>query len=85
MPIEQLRILPPLAIARLGSSPVPLDAFDLVVDPAHPLGYRRIIPRESFEIAVDGSLRKKPLPTSIIFKEADGVGSMGALGYYECN
>lgn len=74
MPIVQLRILPPLAIARLGSSPTPLDAFYLAVDPEHPLEHRRIVPSESFEVARDGSLHKKPLPTSIRFKEKDPDG-----------
>ena len=38
MSILEIRILPPLAIARLGSSSEPLENYDLVVE--DPLGHR---------------------------------------------
>ena len=46
----KLRLLPPLAIARLGSSDVPLDNYTLSDDPDHPLGYRTITPEPSLTI-----------------------------------
>ena len=42
--IHELRILPPLAIARFGSAPTPMDNYDAVVDPERPLGYRALRP-----------------------------------------
>src|SRR5262249_40572132 len=45
MSIQDIRILPPLAIARLGSSSEPLENYDLVVE--DPLGHRRIKPAET--------------------------------------
>ena len=50
MAIVELRILPPIAIGRLGSSEVPLEAFDLEVCEDQPVGYRRIVPRETFHV-----------------------------------
>ena len=50
--ITELRILPPLAIARLGSSPTPLDAYSLKPS-EDPLGYRRICPEETLVVECD--------------------------------
>lgn len=41
--LKEIRILPPLAISRLGSSPEPVNNYDLVIPPNHPLGYRQIV------------------------------------------
>ena len=41
MTIKELRILPPLAIGRLGSAPEPLDNYELEVPEKDPLGFRR--------------------------------------------
>ena len=38
--IVELRILPPFAIARLGSSADPMDNYELVI--TDPIGHRRI-------------------------------------------
>jgi hypothetical protein len=72
MAIVELRILPPLAIGRLGSSKVPLDAFDLEVSPTRPLDYRRIVPRKSFRVDPKTGELKSHEPESIRFKEPDG-------------
>jgi len=40
--IKELRILPPLAIGRFGSSPEPLENYTVQV--ADPLGFRKIVP-----------------------------------------
>jgi hypothetical protein len=50
MTIHEIRILPPLAIGRLGSSETPLENFDLVV--TDPLGHRQI--RAAETLRVDG-------------------------------
>ena len=48
MSILELRILPPLAIARLGSSSEPLENYELVID--DPLGRRIIEPAETLRV-----------------------------------
>ncbi|MFN4142405.1 hypothetical protein [Aestuariivirga sp.] len=45
--IKALRILPPLAIGRLGSADEPLDNYTIEVDEQETLGYRRIVPAET--------------------------------------
>jgi hypothetical protein len=73
MTIRELRILPPLAIGRLGASPQPLEAFDLQVPPGRPLDFRTIVPQESFEIDPEsGAIVRAYLPERIAFKDADG-------------
>jgi hypothetical protein len=70
--IVELRILPPLAIGRLGSSEVPLEAFDLEVGADEPLGYRRIVPRPTFRVDPATGELSCDTPASIRFKEEDG-------------
>ena len=73
MTIRELRILPPLAIGRLGASPEPLEAFDLEVSADRPLDFRTIVPQESFEIDPDsGAIVRAYVPDRIAFKDADG-------------
>lgn len=72
MPILELRILPPLAIGRLGAAAEPLEAFDLETDPARPLDYRRIVPRPSFEVdQASGRIVREYVPDKIRFKDND--------------
>lgn len=74
MTIQSLRILPPLAIGRLGSASEPLDNFTTEVDPERPLDFRRIVPAET--LVVDkktGEISKRFTPTSIEFKTGDGM------------
>jgi hypothetical protein len=42
--IKEIRILPPLAIARFGSSPEPLENYSLEVNPEDPAGFRLLKP-----------------------------------------
>ena len=72
MAIVELRILPPIAIGRLGSSEVPLEAFDLEVCEDQPVGYRRIVPRATFHVDPATGELSQDTPTSIRFKETDG-------------
>ena len=69
MAILELRILPPLAIGRLGASKTPLDSFDLEVDPQRPLDYRRIVPKRSFRVDPHSGELSSHLPDSIAFKD----------------
>ncbi|MBO9732506.1 MAG: hypothetical protein J7623_27940 [Chitinophaga sp.] len=70
MKITEVRILPPFAIARLGSSPTPVAAYDLEV-PAHkPLGFRKIVPQPTFTIDPTTHELSVDTPNEIIFKDA---------------
>jgi hypothetical protein len=71
MKIIELRILPPIAIGRLGSSPTPLSAFDLEVQKQKPLDFRSIVPKKTFEIDKETGQINANTPKSIRFKDAD--------------
>ena len=72
MPIIELRILPPLAIGRLGAASEPLEAFDLVVDPERPLDYRVIVPQTTLVVDEDtGEITNAYVPSAIRFKDAN--------------
>ncbi|WP_423193158.1 hypothetical protein [Cupriavidus sp. H18C2] len=69
--ITELRLLPPLAIGRLGSAEEPLVAYDLVVSPEDPLDYRQIVPATTFEVDVNsGEIVRTYVPDSVRFKDA---------------
>jgi hypothetical protein len=73
MSILELRILPPLAIARLGSSPHPLENFRLDADRGE-LGFRRIIPTQTLYVdEKTGEIAKADVPSNIIFKDGDRI------------
>jgi hypothetical protein len=72
MKILELRILPPIAVGRLGSSETPLEAFDLEVPADKPLDYRTIVPCKSFLVNPDGTLSEYP-PTNIRFRDGNQV------------
>jgi hypothetical protein len=72
--IHELRILPPLAIARFGAAPTPMDNYDVVVDPATPLGYRELRPAETLELDVaSGEITRVFVPERLSFTEAGAV------------
>jgi hypothetical protein len=48
MKIQDILILPSLAIGRLGSAMEPLDNYEIETDPKAPLGFRRITHSETF-------------------------------------
>lgn len=71
--IRELRILPPLAIGRLGAARRPVDNYTAEVDARRPLGHRRLVPAETFEIDDDtGEIARVYVPDELTFKE-DGV------------
>ena len=72
MKITELRILPPLAIARLGSSPDPLDNYDLVIAPGAQLGPRRITPAETLVVDRASGAVTATTPAAIRFKDDQG-------------
>ncbi len=74
MSIHEIRILPPLAVARLGSSPLPLANYDVVVDPDDPLGYRRIVPAPTLVVdRASGEITGVEIPAEVRFKDDTGA------------
>jgi hypothetical protein len=69
--IEKLFFLPPMAVARLGGSEVPLVSYSWEEDPSlHGSGLTAITPRVSLEVLADGSVRPF-LPATIQFRDGD--------------
>jgi hypothetical protein len=68
--IRELRILPPLAIARFGGASTPMDNYDASVNPERPLGYRILRPAETLEVdEATGGIRRSFVPAQVRFKE----------------
>ena len=66
--IIELRILPPFAIARLGSSPNPMDNYNLIIE--DPIGTRQIQPAETLVINPEtGEVKPKHLPFEVRFRD----------------
>ena len=72
--IEALRILPPFAIARLGSG-APIDSYLIKVDDTAPLDWRTIVPTTTFVIDPStGAITGEFVPDEIEFtEEVNGV------------
>jgi hypothetical protein len=71
--ITELRILPPLAIARLGASPNPLANYHLEL-PDDPIGYRRIEPAETLIVGEEtGAILRVETPERIVFRDGDDI------------
>jgi hypothetical protein len=74
MSIHEIRILPPLAVGRLGSAPQPLANYDVLVDPDDPLGFRRIVPAPTLLVdCATGEITSIETPTEIRFKDDNGA------------
>src|SRR5215210_5795031 len=68
--IVELRILPPFAIARLGSSPDPMDNYQLVI--VDPIGTRQIQPAETLVVSREtGEIKVKRPPFEVRFRDSD--------------
>jgi len=70
MKIEALRILPPIAIGRLGSASEPLVNYEIEADPKHPLDLHRI--KGATTLVVDsatGEIVDSFIPEIVSFKE----------------
>jgi hypothetical protein len=68
--ISELRILPPLSIARLGAASTPMDNYDVIVDPQDPLGYRALRPAETFKVDTkSGEITSTFVPPRLAFTE----------------
>ena len=72
--IGELRILPPLAVGRLGASPTPVDNYRAEHDPDRPLGYRRLVPAETLRVDVaSGEIVERFVPGQLTFKDGAAV------------
>jgi hypothetical protein len=70
MSIFALRILPPLAIGRLGSAPEPVDNYTIEENPEHPLDFRTIKGAETFIVdEATGEISGSRIPESLTFKQ----------------
>ncbi|MEU8526525.1 MULTISPECIES: hypothetical protein [Streptomyces] len=71
--IDRIWLQPPLAIARLGSSPVPCDNYRYGPSDLTPRGTGKttVEPVESLDLAADGTLTTR-MPQKVRFKDADG-------------
>ena len=69
--IHELRILPPLVIGRLGSSPDPMDNYD--AEPDDDRGFRRLKPAETLVVEpLSGEIAGSATPSAVSFKDAQG-------------
>ena len=74
MSIQELRILPPFAIGRFGSSLTPLEAYELRIREDDPLGFRKICPAETLEIdPASGAVKRSYKPERIRFRDGDRI------------
>jgi hypothetical protein len=67
--IKGLRILPPLAIGRLGAASTPMDNYRVEVDPEHPLGFRRLIPDTTLKVDPATGTLATVMPDALKFTE----------------
>jgi hypothetical protein len=68
MTIRELRILPPLAIGRLGSAHEPVDNYTIEDDRQHPLNFRRIAPRPTLRVNESTGEVEAEEPEEVRFK-----------------
>jgi hypothetical protein len=71
MAIKSIRILPPLAVARLGSSPVPLENYDLEIPDA--VSPRKIVPAATVLVDQDGIVTQKKSVGAVAFRDSEGL------------
>lgn len=70
MSIKALRILPPIAIGRVGSGAEPLVAYEIEADPEHPLDIPRIKGATTFRVDREtGEIVDAFIPEVVCFKE----------------
>jgi hypothetical protein len=73
MKIIELRILPPIAIGRLGESETPLAAYNLELSKNKPLDYRTIVPEKTFTVDSKTGIIKASKPSKVVFKNASSI------------
>jgi hypothetical protein len=69
----EIRLLPPMAIGRLGASDDPMDNYDVIVPDARRLGWREVKPALTLHVdLVSGEISGKSIPNKLSFKDAKG-------------
>lgn len=68
--ILDIRIFPPIAIARFGSSETPLEAYRVEINPQNPLDFRSIVPEDNYVIDAQGNISTAAPAQVIQFKTA---------------
>jgi len=78
-----LYVLPPFAIARLGASGTPVDAFEWIENPAtHGAGRTVIQPAVSLRVEADGSIRPY-MPSVMLFRDGPGQKIRPTTPFFE--
>ncbi|MFE2752028.1 hypothetical protein ACFXGA_08475 [Actinosynnema sp. NPDC059335] len=73
MTIRELRILPPLAIGRLGAAAEPMDNYTAEVDELRPLAPRHLRPAPTFRVDPDsGAITSADPPAELRFTDGQG-------------
>ncbi|MFD0207048.1 MULTISPECIES: hypothetical protein [Saccharothrix] len=71
--IKELRVLPPLAIGRLGAATEPMDNYTCEVDPEQPLAPRQLRPAPTFLVDPDsGAITGADTPDELRFTDGNG-------------
>jgi len=70
--IKELRLLPPLAIARFGSSSEPLENYTVEVDPRDRTGFRRLVPAPTLVVKDAGDIEERRPSSKVAFRDAHG-------------
>jgi hypothetical protein len=74
MTIRGLRILPPFAIGRFGSSSQPLEAYSLQISTTDPLDFREIVPEKTLEVdPTSGAVTRAYTPTKVRFRDGEHI------------
>lgn len=73
MKILALRILPPIAIGRLGESDKPMAAYDLELSRDKPLDFRKIVPEQTLTVHPSTGEITAHQPKKVVFKDAENL------------
>ncbi|WP_426295093.1 hypothetical protein ACN9ML_10245 [Dyadobacter endophyticus] len=73
MKILALRILPPIAIGRLGESDEPMAAYGLELSKEKPLDFRKIVPEQTFNVHPSTGEITAYQPKKVQFKDAESL------------
>ena len=69
----EIRLLPPMAIGRLGGSDDPMDNYDVIVPDTRRLGWREVKPALTLHVDLaSGEISGKSIPEKLSFKDAKG-------------
>jgi len=71
--IKELRLLPPLAIGRFGSSTEPMENYEVQVNEADIAGFRKLLPAETLVVdRATGEVTEAITPSAVRFRDAAG-------------